>query len=120
MTMLKPLAPYEFKSADAAENYAGRQLLYVNWERHRMFSRPFVLALPPETPFAVIVDHYMTECFSYHPDWAKIDWNTVVWQNGNTPFTPDRSKSLKENGIGHKDLIRFRTPGLDGIAGTGY
>ena len=120
MTLLKTLAPYEFKSSDALENYKGKQLLYVNWERHRMFSRPFVLALPPETLFSVIIDQYMTDCFSYHPDWKQIDWNTVVWQNGNTPFTPDRNKSLKENGIGHKDLIRFRTPGLDGIAGTGY
>lgn len=119
MTMLKTLAPYEFKSSDALENYKGRQLLYVNWERHRMFSRPFVLALSPETPFAAILEQ-MAECFSYHPDWSQIDWNTVVWQNGNTPFTPDCAKSLKENGIGHKDLIRFRTPGLDGIAGTGY
>ena len=120
MTMLKTLAPYEFKSSDAVENYKGRQLLYVNWERHRMFSRPFVLALPPETPFSEIVDRHMSECFSYHPDWQQIDWNTVIWQNGDQPFSPDRDKSLKDNGIGHKDLIRFRTQGLDGIAGTGY
>mgnify|MGYP000149030939 FL=1 len=46
MTLLKTLAPYDFPSSDAVENYAGRQLLYINWERHRMFSRPFVLALP--------------------------------------------------------------------------
>ena len=32
----------------------------------------------------------------------------------------DLSKSLKDNGIGHKDLVRLTTPGLDGIAGTGY
>ena len=56
MTMLKTLAPYEVKSRDAVENYKGKQLLYVNWERHRMFSRPFVLALPPETLFSVIID----------------------------------------------------------------
>ena len=119
MTLLKTLAPYEFKSRDAVENYKGRQLLYVNWERHRMFSRPFVLALPPETKFSVILER-MADCFSYHPDWKQVDWNTVVWQNGNKPFSPDRDKTLAENGIGHKDLIRFRTPGLDGIAGTGY
>ena len=54
MTMLKTLAPYEFKSRDALENYKGKQLLYINWERHRMFSRPFVLALPPDTLFAMM------------------------------------------------------------------
>jgi phenol hydroxylase P4 protein len=119
MTLLKTLAPYEFKSRDAVENYQGRQLLYVNWERHRMFSRPFVLAMKPDTPFSAVLAE-MEACFSYHPDWQHIDWDKAIWQNGNTPFTPDRAKSLKENGIGHKDLIRFRTPGLDGIAGTGY
>ena len=120
MTMLKTLADYDFPSRDAVENYKGRQLLYINWERHRMFSRPFVLALPPETPFAEIIDKHMTDCFSYHPDWQHIDWSKAEWSNGSNRFTPDRNKSLQENGICHKDLIRFRTPGLDGIAGTGY
>lgn len=114
------LDKYEFKSADALENYKGKQLLYINWEKHRMFSRPFVVALPPDTAFSVIIDKFITDCYSYHPDFAKIDWSKVTWQKGSSPFAPDRNKSLKENGIGHKDLIRFTTPGLDGIAGTGY
>ena len=117
---VKALAPYEFQSRDALERYKGKQLLFINWERHRMFSRPFILALPPETPFSEIIDKHITDCFSYHPDFAHIDWSKVVWQNSNTVFTPDPAKSLKDNGIGHKDLIRFTTPGLDGIAGSGY
>ena len=100
--------------------FPGKQLLFINWEKHRLFSRPFVLALSPETPFAEIIDKYITDCYSYHPDFARIDWAQVIWQNSNQVFTPDRAKSLKENGIGHKDLIRFTTPGLNGIADTGY
>ena len=117
---IKALADYQFKSRDALENYQGRQLLYINWEQHRMFSRPFVIALPSDTPFAVIIDKYITDCFSYHPDFAHIDWSVVVWRNGTSVFAPQRDKTLAENGIGHKDLIRFTTPGLNGIAGTGY
>ena len=117
---VKALAEYRYPSSDALENYKGRQLLYVNWEQHRMFSRPFVLALPPETLFAVIIDKFISDCYSYHPDFALIDWSTVVWQNSHTVFTPDPAKSLKDNGIGHKDLIRFTTPGLNGLAGSGY
>ena len=79
-----------------------------------------MLALSQETPFAEIIDKYITDCYSYHPDFARIDWAQVIWQNSNQVFTPDRAKSLKENGIGHKDLIRFTTPGLNGIADTGY
>ena len=114
------LAPYDFPSSDALENYKGKQLLYINWEQHRMFSRPFVLALPPETPFGLIIDQYITDCYRVHPDFARIDWSTVVWQNGPTVFTPDPAKSLRDNVIGHKDLIRFTTPGLNGLGGSGY
>ena len=117
---VKALAEHNYPSSDALENYKGKQLLYVNWEQHRMFSRPFVLALPPETLFAVIIDKYITDCYNYHPDFVQIDWSKVLWQNSNTVFTPDRAKSLKDHGIGHKDLIRFTTPGLNGLAGSGY
>ena len=46
VTAIKPGYTGEIK--DRVENFHGKQLLYINWERHRMFSRPFVLALPPE------------------------------------------------------------------------
>ena len=29
-----------------------------------------------------------------------------------------RAEPAAENGLGHKDVIRFRTPGLNGIAGA--
>ena len=48
------LADYQFLSSDALARYKGKQLLYINWEKHRMFSRPFVLALPPDTPFGAL------------------------------------------------------------------
>ena len=31
---------------------------------------------------------------------------------------PDPAKSLAENGLTHKDVIRFRTPGLHGLNGS--
>lgn len=111
---------YEFESADALAKYKGKQLLYVFWEKHRMFSRPFVLALPPETPFSVLLEKYIPESYEFHPDFPRIDWSQVIWENSGKRFTPDPAKSLKDNGIGHKDLIRFTTPGLDGLGGMGY
>ncbi|MCX7256854.1 MAG: phenol hydroxylase [Polaromonas sp.] len=114
------LADYRFESRDALAKFKGKQLLYVNWEKHRMFSRPFVLALTPDTLFAEIIDKYITDSYRSHPDFAQIDWAAVTWLNSRQPFTPDRTKTLAENGIGHKDLIRFTTPGLNGLAGTGY
>ncbi len=111
---------YEFESSDSLRRFNGKQLLYVNWEKHRMFSRPFVLALKPETPFSVLLEKYIPEAYSFHPDFPHIDWAKVIWQNSSQPFTPDPRKSLADNGIGHKDLIRFTTPGLDGLNGSGY
>lgn len=113
------LGPYDFPSRDALANYHGKQLVYVWWEKHRMFSRPFVVALSPETTFRELVENHVSS-YAHHPDYAKIAWDEVIWRNGDEVFTPDLDASLAENGIGHKDLIRFTTPGLDGIAGTGY
>ncbi len=117
---VQSLGEYAFPSADAPERFKGKQLLYIWWERHRMFSRPFVVALPPDTPFSEIVGTHITDCYQVHPDFAHIDWSRVEWRNGTESFTPDLGKSLADNGIGHKDLIRMITPGLDGIAGSGY
>ncbi len=114
------LGRYEFESRDALAKFKGRQLVYVNWEKHRMFSRPFVIAVPPSMLFSELIANYIKEAYSFHPDFEKIDWSRVVWQNSNTPFTPDPAKSLADNGIGHKDLIRFTTPGLDGLQGSGF
>jgi phenol/toluene 2-monooxygenase (NADH) P4/A4 len=111
---------YEFESSDALSRYNGRQLLYVNWEKHRMFSRAFVIAVSPAMPFSELIRRYIPDAYCFHPDFPKIDWPAVIWQNSDRRFTPDPSRSLADNGIGHKDLIRFTTPGLDGLAGSGY
>jgi phenol hydroxylase P4 protein len=114
------LGTYQFKSRDALENYKGKQLMYINWEKHRMFSRPFVIAVEPSMKFAELIEQYVVPAYRFHPDFEKIDWSAVTWQNSSTPFTPDPAKSLADNGIGHKDLIRMTTPGLNGLAGSGY
>jgi len=42
----------------------------------------------------------------------------VQWFKSGQPWQPDFGKTLAENGLGHKDAIRFRTPGLTGIRGS--
>ena len=39
-------------------------------------------------------------------------------QQSGQAWTPDPAKSLADNGLKHKDVIRFRTPGLEGIKGS--
>lgn len=109
---------YKFESADRLENFHGNQLLYVGWEDHLMFCAPFCFMLPPDTPFQAVVDNMLPGAFGYHPDFAQIDWSKTEWFKSGEPWTPQPDKSLVENGLGHKAVIRFRTPGLTGIKGS--
>ena len=51
--------------------------------------------------------------YGLHPDWAKIDWSKASWTLDGEQFTPDPAKSLADNGIGHKSVLRLTTPGLE-------
>ena len=83
-----------------------------------MIAAPVCLPLPPETPFGALATAVLPGIYGAHPDFARIDWNEVEWRKSGQPWTPDPAKSLAENGLGHKDVIRFRTPGLTGIQGS--
>ncbi|MBX3679794.1 phenol hydroxylase subunit P4 [Cognatazoarcus halotolerans] len=109
---------YDFEPADRLENFHGAQLLYVGWEDHLMFCAPFAFPFPPTMPFRAVVEQVLPGAFGYHPDFAKIDWNAVEWLKSGKPWAPEMDKSLADNGLKHKDAIRFRTPGLAGIGGS--
>jgi phenol hydroxylase P4 protein len=83
-----------------------------------MFCAPFCLPLPPSMPFEALIKEVLPGIYGYHPDFAKIDWTHVQWFKSGQPWVPDVKKTLAENGLKHKDAIRFRTPGLTGIKGS--
>ena len=103
---------------DVVENFHGNQLVFIGWEDHLMFSSPFALPFPPTMRFGDIVEKVLPGAYGYHPDWARIDWSKVEWMKSGEPWVPHFNRTLAENGIGHKDAIRFRTPGLTGIKGS--
>ena len=109
--------PYAFPARDAVGKFPA-PLLYIGWEDHLMFCAPFCLPLPPNTPFGALTQQILPGIYGYHPDFAKIDWSAAEWFKSGKPFKPDPAKSLADNGLGHKDVIRFRTPGLSGIKGS--
>lgn len=111
--------PYEFRSADTREAFHGAMLVYAGWDRHLMFASPYAFAVPPDMPFADFARGPLGQAFGAHPDWARIEWDKTLWTRNGQPFTPDMSAGLEANGIGHKDSLRFDTPGLDGIGGRG-
>lgn len=109
--------PYDFPAKDVRANFPA-PLLYIGWEDHLMVASPVALPLPPETPFAALSEAVLPGVYGFHPDFAKIDWATVEWFKSGQPWTPDTTQTLAGNGLRHKDVVRFRTPGLTGIAGS--
>ncbi|KAB2887621.1 MAG: phenol hydroxylase [Burkholderiaceae bacterium] len=111
------LQPYDFPAKDVRGNFPA-PLLYIGWEDHLMFCAPFCLPLPPDMPFGALATQVLPGVFGEHPDFARIDWSRAEWLKSGQPWQPDPAKSLADNGLGHKDVIRLRTPGLTGIAGS--
>ncbi|HQA11454.1 phenol hydroxylase subunit P4 [Zoogloea sp.] len=109
---------YQFAPADTVDKFHGAQLLYIGWEDHLLFCAPFAFPFPPTMRFGDIIAGVLPGAFGYHPDFAQIDWSKVEWLKSGKPWQPDADKSLAENGLKHKDVLRFRTPGLTGIKGS--
>jgi phenol hydroxylase P4 protein len=114
------LAPgYTGEVLDKRENFGPNQLVYLHWEKHLMFCAALAFPFPPEMPFGAIVGEVLPQFYGAHPDFAKIDWSTVRWTLDGEEFVPDLEAPIGEQGVGHKSLIRFWTPGLDGLGESG-
>ncbi len=113
------IGPYDIAPRDAREKFPA-PLLYFGWEDHKMFCAPFAAPLPPTLKFADMCRGAFQGIFGAHPDFARIDWDKVEWFKSGKPWKPDMEKTLAENGLGHKDVIRFRTPGLNGLSGSAF
>lgn len=110
---------YVGERLDRVENFHGNQVLYIGWDHHLMFCAPVALPVPPQMPFAKVVEELIPGAFGQHSDLAEVDWGKVRWHLNGESFSPEMDKSLIEQGVDHKSIIRFSTPGLDGIKGSG-
>lgn len=114
--MTRPsIQDYKGIAKDVVENFHGNQLVYIGWDKHFIFSSPVCYPLPPDMPFSALVEQILPAAYSQDPQFAEIDWDQVQWSVNQQACQPDMSASLEENGIGHKSVIRFTTPGLDGL-----
>ena len=108
---------YQYGSHDVAARFAA-PLLYIAWDEHMMFAAPVVLALSPDTTFEQLQTKVLRKLYGEHPDFGLIDWARVQWFRGDVMFTPKADKTLADHGFGHKSVLRFRTPGLEGLRGS--
>jgi phenol/toluene 2-monooxygenase (NADH) P4/A4 len=117
MSVVAITPEYSGEMKDRVENFHGQQLLAIGWEHHLSYG-PLCIPVSPELPFGTLVSQIIPTLYPAHPDTARVDWDRVEWMRSGQPFAPDPAKTLRENGLGHKALLRFRTPGLDGVGGS--
>ena len=110
---------YTGERLDRVENFHGNQVLYIGWDYHLMFCAPVAFATPPDTPFSKLIEELIPGAFSLHPEFTQIDWDKVQWHLNDEAFVPRMDATLAEQGIDHKSVVRFSTPGLDGLKGSG-
>lgn len=104
---------------DTVANFHGNQLLYICWDGHLMYAAPFIFMVAPTMKFEDVLTQLVQPVIAQHPDTAKIDWRQTTWVKGTRAWTPDFDKTVAENGLVHKEYLRFTTPGLTGYKGLG-
>jgi len=100
---------------DAVEHYKGKQLLFISWDHHLLICAPIMLRADPQTRLGDLLEQQLKPLLQADPDAAALDWSKVEWLKGNQPWTPQYDRSLADNGIGHKEQLRMRTPGLNSL-----
>jgi len=108
------IGEYQMPARDTEDKFFGNWLVYLAWENHLMYCSPFCLPLPNSLPFGALVRDVMPMLYGEHPEFEQIDWQRVRWYDSEDELIPDFGKSLKQHGFGHKTLIRFKTPSLEG------
>lgn len=116
---VKSIGDYPARMMDTEDKFHGNRLVYVGWDHHTAICSANAYPLPPQMPFGALLSEVLPSVLGPHPDFPKIDWGKTEWLRDGEAFTPDPEKSLDENGVKHKTLLRFKTPGLDGYQHSG-
>ncbi len=111
------IGAYTREPHDTADRFSA-PLLYVAWDEHMIFAAPAVVPLSMHTLMADVQSKVLPKLYNAHPEFERIQWSQVQWFCGDRMFTPKPNGTLAEHGFGHKSVLRFRTPGLEGLRGS--
>ncbi|MCY1277596.1 hypothetical protein D9M71_654210 [compost metagenome] len=100
---------------DRIENFNGKQLVFVSWDHHLLFAAPMMFCLEPQATLGELIENHLVPLLQADPDAAAIDWDKAEWLKSGQPWVPHFERSLADNGIGHKEQLRLRTPGLNSV-----
>ena len=114
---------YHFPARDMQSHYGDNILIYIGWDEHTLFCSAKAFTISPDATFQQLLDQLMPAGFSQHPDFQHIDWTQVIFNldGQKLPAYSEQAlcaQSLTALGFGHKSLLRFKTPGLNGYLGT--
>jgi phenol hydroxylase P4 protein len=118
VTAITPDYAQKAEYRDVEKNFHGNWVIYAHWEKHLSFCAALAFPLPPGMPFGAFVNEVVKPHYAAHPDAGRLDWADVIWMIDGRRVEPQFEKSLAENGLHHKSLVRFWTPGFDGFRGT--
>lgn len=104
---------------DVEQNFHGNRMIFVRWNDHQLFAGPFCISVNPHQTLRDFITDVLAKVIAPHPDAAAIAWESAVWTKSDAPWQPNLDRSFNENQVGHKELIAFTTPGLNGYRGTG-
>jgi phenol hydroxylase P4 protein len=65
------------------------------------------------------VEGPLTALIQPDPDAKRVDFSKVEWLKSNKAWSPKFEASLADNGVVHKEQIRFRTPNLNTLRDAG-
>ena len=111
------IGSYEHATHDTADRFSA-PLLYVAWDEHMMFAAPAVVSLSMHTSMADVQAKLLPSLYSEHTDYERIKCTQVQWFCADKMSKPKPDKTLAQHGFTHKSVLRFRTPGLEGLRGS--
>ncbi len=118
VTALAPDYGQKVEYRDLEKNFHGNWLVFVHWEKHISFASALAFPLPPAMPFGAFVNEVVKPHYAAHPDAGRVNWAEAIWTVDGRQIAPQLDKSLAENGLHHKSLVRFWTPGFEGFRGS--
>lgn len=100
---IKSLAPYEFPSRSAVENYGGMMMVHIVRRDNVFYCCPATVLVSPDMTWQEFVDGQVLPYCGADPDFNAD--GTFEWKLVEQDFQPDPSKTLAELGIKHKNAV---------------
>ncbi|MEG2268750.1 MAG: phenol hydroxylase subunit P4 [Acinetobacter sp.] len=105
---------YSFAPRDTQANYGDNILVYIGWDHHTLFCSAKAFLISPQATFKQLLDTLMPAGFSQHPEFNAIDWQQAEFLLDRQKIELQLDATLTNLGFGHKSLLRFSIPDLNG------